>query len=48
MEGLKPGGACFNVFCRRCRKRVVFRGLAFFEVFEDFLEESFERLVKTV
>jgi hypothetical protein len=48
MEGLKPGGAGFTVFYRRGGKRVVFGGLAFFEVFEDFLDESFERLVKTV
>jgi hypothetical protein len=46
MEGLKPGGAGFTVFYRRGGKRVVFGRLAFFD--EDFLEGSFERLVKTV
>jgi hypothetical protein len=47
-EGLEPGGAFFIVLYRRGGKRVVFGGLAFFEVFEGFLEGSFEGLVMVV
>jgi hypothetical protein len=47
-EGLELGGVVFTILCRRGGKRVVFGGLAFLEVFEDFLEGSFVGLVVVV
>ena len=48
MDGLEPGRVVFTVLYRQGGKRVVFGGLTFFEVFEDFLEGSFGGLVMIV
>jgi hypothetical protein len=47
-EGLELGGVVFTILCRRGGKRLVFGGLAFVEVFEDFLEGSFVGLVVAI